>query len=1135
MGTIKICSLSNWQCNLYNSGFLTGVIALLLVATGCKNEKKLFEKMPSSETGIEFTNNITESREHNVFTYQYYYNGNGVAVGDVNNDGLTDVFITGNQTPSKLFINKGDFHFDDVTAKAGVTGKDAWKTGATMADVNGDGLLDIYVCYSGFGNEAERAEQLFINKGNNKEGIPAFVEKAAEYGLDAVGTYTSQAAFFDYDRDGDLDMFQLNHANEFYSPFFNTQRLRTLRHPQYGNRLYRNDNNHFTDVSDSAGIFGGGNNFGLGIAISDIDNDGWPDVLVSNDFHEQDYLYLNNRNGSFKEVCQQVFAHMSRNTMGLDIADFNNDLLPDVVTLDMLPEDNFRQKILQGPDEYDKYSLMVDSGYGHQNNRNMLQLHRGFGPDGLPVFSEIGQLAGVSNTDWSWASLFADFDNDGWKDLFVTNGYLRESTNLDFMRYEVAVALEEARSKGLDVTTTKGYMNNMPLYDLVKKMPSNRISNYMYANDGDLHFSNETVSWGLDEAGVSSGATYADLDNDGDLDLLVCNNNDPVWTYRNNTNELKQNNFIKVKLTGDRKNLFGIGAKVIVASEKGEQMQEMFPVRGYQSSVDYVLNFGLGKQSAVKEIKVIWSADSATIINNPKINSVVEIKKKDAVKFQAVSEVRPGLFADVSAASGIDFVQKENRYTDFKREFLIPYKLSRQGPKMANGDVNGDGLEDVYIGAPARQSSVLYLQTASGKFKRAASQPWEAEAISEDINSVFFDADNDKDLDLYVVSGGSEWMMPGVELQDRLYINNGKGNFTKAENVLPTEVISGTCVKAEDFDNDGDIDLFVGATAIPGHYPVSAGNMILRNDFDKGHIQFTDITKTIAGDVLFRAGMVTDAAWTDIDKDGWKDLVLAGGWMLVMIFHNEKGNKLTDISLAAGLDKSNGWWCKLLPADIDGDGDMDFILGNMGLNTQFKTSEQQPLIIYAYDFDNNGKLDPIMTWYIQGVSYPFNSRDEVTGQLPVLNKKFLRYADFGKATIDQLFPKEQLDKARKFYVYHTASSLLINNGGKFTLKALPGESQFSTVNAIAYKDCDGDGKEDILLTGNFYPFRVQQGQCDASLGTLLKGDGKGNFTVVQRSETNLYVPGDVRDMVELKDGVILISKNNSGVQVLKAR
>src|SRR5688572_19068371 len=506
-------------------------ILAMLTAIACRQEAKLFEMLPASQTGIDFTNNITETKEHNVFTYQYYYNGNGVAVGDVNNDGLTDVFITGNQMPSKLFINKGDFHFTDATAKAGVMGRDAWKTGATIADVNGDGLLDIYVCYSGFGTDEERAEQLFINKGNNKEGIPVFVEKAAELGIDAKGTYTSQAAFFDYDHDGDLDMFQLNHANEFYSPFFNTKRLRTLRHPQYGNRLYRNDNGHFNDISDSAGIFGGGNNFGLGIAISDINNDGWPDVLVSNDFHEQDYLYLNNRNGSFKEVCQQVFAHMSRNTMGLDIADFNNDLLHDVVTLDMLPEDYFRQKILQVPDEYDKYSLMVDSGYGHQNNRNMLQLHRGFGPDGLPVFSEIGQLAGVSNTDWSWASLFADFDNDGWKDLFVTNGYLRESTNLDFMRYEVAETLQQTVDKGLDVSTPQSYAANMPLYELVKKMPSTKISNYMYRNTGDLGFANETKTWGLDEPGVSSGATYVDLDNDGALDLIVCNNNDPVWIY----------------------------------------------------------------------------------------------------------------------------------------------------------------------------------------------------------------------------------------------------------------------------------------------------------------------------------------------------------------------------------------------------------------------------------------------------------------------------------------------------------------------------------------------------------------------------------------------------------------------------
>ncbi|HTD94662.1 MAG TPA: VCBS repeat-containing protein, partial [Chitinophagaceae bacterium] len=496
------------------------VIFLLLTVAACRQRgNKLFEKLSPGETGIEFNNTITEDKEHNVFTYQYYYNGNGVAIGDLNNDGLADIFFTGNQTPSKLFINRGNFHFDDVTATAGVAGKNAWRTGANIVDINGDGLLDIYVCYSGFGSDQDRAKQLFINKGKDKSGIPLFEEKAAEYGLDAPGTYTSQSAFFDYDMDGDLDMFLLDHANEFYSPFFNTRRLRTLRHPQYGNRLYRNDGGHFTDVSSEAGIFGGGNNFGLGIAVSDINNDGWPDVLVSNDFHEQDYLYLNNKNGTFAEVSQKVFAHMSRNTMGLDIADFNNDLLPDVVTLDMLPESNYRQKILQGADEYDKYNLMVDSGYGHQNNRNMLQLNQGFGPSGLPVFSEIGQLAGVSNTDWSWASLFADFDNDGYKDLFVTNGYLHESTNLDFMKYEVAAALQRAMEKGLDVSTPQSYARNMPLYDLVKKMPSSRISNYMFRNKRDLTFANESANWGLDDPSVSSGAAYADLDNDGDLDL----------------------------------------------------------------------------------------------------------------------------------------------------------------------------------------------------------------------------------------------------------------------------------------------------------------------------------------------------------------------------------------------------------------------------------------------------------------------------------------------------------------------------------------------------------------------------------------------------------------------------------------
>ncbi|MBC7902762.1 MAG: VCBS repeat-containing protein, partial [Gemmatimonadaceae bacterium] len=913
---------------------------MIFAACACNRPVKLFEKLSADDTGISFTNSITEDAEHNVFTYQYYYNGNGVAVGDVNGDGLTDVFFTGNQTPSKLFLNKGGFRFEDVTATSGVAGRNAWRTGASMVDINGDSLLDIYVCYSGFGTPEERANQLFINQGSGANGIPVFAEKAAEYGIDAPGTYTSQSAFFDFDRDGDLDMFLLNHANEFYSPFFNTRRLRTLRHPEYGNRLYRNDNGHFTDISEAAGIFGGGINFGLGISVSDINEDGWPDIFVSNDFHEQDYLYLNNKDGSFREVCQRVFGHMSRNTMGSDIADFNNDLLPDVYTLDMLPESNYRQKILQGADEYDKFNLMVDSGYGFQNNRNMLQLHKGYDSAGLPVFSEIGQLSGVSNTDWSWAALFADLDNDGKKDLFVSNGYLRESTNLDFMKYEVAQAMEQAREKGLDVSTVQGYAKNMPLYDLVRKMPSTKISNYAYRNNGDFNFSNETAGWGLDEVGVSSGATYADLDNDGALDLIVCNNNEPAWVYKNNSQKIDKNNFLKVKLEGNGKNVFGIGAKVVVKTDSGQQMQEMFPVRGYQSSVDYVLNFGLGKADEIKSVTVLWGGDSNTVVVAPSVNSTVVVKKRDAVRGGILAAAKPTIFEDLTAASGLNFTHRENHYVDFKNEFLIPYQLSRQGPKMAKGDVNGDGYEDLYIGGAKDQSGVLYLQDADGRLKQAASQPWIADAGSEDMGAVFFDADIDGDQDLFVSSGGNEWFYPGPWLQDRFYLNDGHGVFTRSTSVIPAEVYNGSTVAAADYDKDGDLDLFVGAGCIPGRYPTSAGNIILRNNLDKktGRFDFTDVTSSIAGNELFKAGMVNDAVWADMNGDGWQDIVIAGDWMPVMIFQSDKGRSFTAVK---SLDKTNGFWHKLLATDLDGDGDLDIAAGNLGTNTQYRTSVDQ--------------------------------------------------------------------------------------------------------------------------------------------------------------------------------------------------
>jgi hypothetical protein len=1106
----------------------------------CRQEHKLFEKLSAAKTGIDFKNTITETKEHNVFTYQYYYNGNGVAVGDLNEDGLTDIFFTGNQTPSKLYLNKGNLQFEDVTVKAGVAGKNAWRTGANMVDINGDGLLDIYVCYSGFGTDEDRANQLFINKGKDKDGIPVFTEQAAAYGVDAVGTYTSQSAFFDFDHDGDLDMFLLNHADEFYSPFFNTDHLRNLRHPKYGNRFYRNDDGVFKDISAAAGIYGSGLNFGLGISISDLNNDGWQDVFVSNDFHEQDFCYLNNHDGTFKEVAQQIFGHMSRNTMGMDIADYNNDLLPDVISLDMLPEGNYRQKILQGADEYDKYNLMVSSGYGHQNNRNMLQLNQGNSVNGSPVFSEIGQLAGVSNTDWSWAALFADFDNDGQKDLFVTNGYLRESTNLDFIKYEVSEAYNTAISKGLDVSTPETYARNMPLYDLVKKMPTTKISNYIFKNKGDLTFSNITTEWGLDEPGVSSGASYADLDNDGDLDLIVCNNNDPVWLYKNTTNDAGNKNYIKVKLQGNQKNTFALGAKVIVTTQSGVQMQEMSPVRGYQSSIDYVLNFGLGQDTKVKEIKVFWNADAVTIVSNPAINTAVKIYQSQGIPINAQVAKNAGILTDITESSGFKYSQAENEFVDFKREFLMPYELSRQGAKMSKGDVNGDGLEDVYIGGAAEHCGALYLQTANGQFKNSDPQPWLADAIFEDVGSAFFDADGDGDLDLYVVSGGNEWSAGSLGLQDRLYLNNGKGKFTREEAALPKEFFSGSCVKAADFDKDGDLDLFIGARVSPGNYPFSEGNMLLRNESERQNkkVHFVNITEEFAGNNFSKIGMVTDASWSDVDKDGWDDLVIVGDWMPVSVFKNNNGKKLSNITEKSGLDMSNGWWCKIVPADIDKDGDIDFILGNMGTNTQFKVSTIEPVVTYIDDFNNDGRMDPVMTWFIQGKSYPFNSRDELIEQMPGLNKKFLKYADFANATINEIVGKEQADKAKKFYIYETKTSILVNNNGTFQLKALPIEAQFSMMNGILYKDFDDDGKEDILLSGNFYAYRAQQGKCDASIGLLLKGDGKGGFIPVKRTTVGAFIDGDIRDMVEVKGlhrSTILVSKNNAPVQVLEEK
>ena len=1051
------------------------------------------------------------------------YNGAGVAVGDVNKDGFTDIYFTANQGENKLYMNKGDLKFEDISAAAGVVGKGGWKTGVSMADVNGDGLLDIYVCYSGKGDKQSRSNQLFINNGV-QNGIPSFTDKAREYGLDAPGTNSTQAIFFDSDRDGDLDMFLLNHATSFYSPFFNTLKLRTKRHNFFSNYLFRNDGAHFTDVSEKAGIKGGGNNFGLGVAVSDINNDGWPDLYYTNDYEEQDFLLLNNHDGTFKDVTKQSIAHISKYGMGCDVADCNNDGLMDILVLDMMPEDNKRQKLLRGPDEYDKYNLLVDSGYFHQNMRNTLQLNHGIDTSGTPHFSEIGQLANLSNTDWSWAPLFADFDNDGQKDLFITNGFWRDYTSMDFLAFNV-----------------DDYKKSHPAgplgYDLVSQLPQTKISNYIFQNKGNLQFEDKTDDWGIQFPVVSHGAVYADLDNDGDLDLVINNLGAMATVYRNNSEKNKSNHFLDIQLQDTGLNKSAIGARVEIESASGtKQVAEMQPVRGFQSSVDRIIHFGLGSDSLVKKITITWPDGKVSAINNIYSNKTITIKEQNAIYGIRKNEKAPSLFNDITVNSGISFAQTENQFIDFKSEFLLPWQLSKQGPRLAKADINGDGLEDVFIGAPMGQAAQLYLQTAYEKFTLSPSQPWVADLLCEDIQPVFFDADNDGDKDLYVVSGGNEPHQSITEMQDRLYINDGKGNFAKAIDALPPMTTSKSCVASADFDRDGKLDLFVGGRLVVGKYGLSPESYLLKNETVGKKIKFANVIASSAPS-LKKAGMVTDAVWQDINKDGWPDLFVVGEWMPVQIFINNKG-KLESQTDQYGLTNSGGLWTRIFPGDYDNDGDMDFILGNLAPNTQFRASVHLPMTLYVNDFLKNGVNVPVLCYYIQGVNYPYASRDEITELMPILKKKFLHYADYATATPKDIFTKKQEIGMLELKVQTLKNSWLENNGnGKLELKELPVASQFSPLFGAVQADYNHDGTTEVFAAGNFYPFRVQLGREDAGKGVLLNNDGKGNFTVKGNYSAGVVVDGDIRDMIAVKTKtektILVIAKNNEHVQVIK--
>ncbi len=1099
-----------------------------------QQNKTLFSLMSEKETGISFLNSIKEDDSLNVFRYEYLYNGAGIGIGDFNNDGLNDVFFSGNTTANKLFLNKGNFRFTDITNAAKVGGNGTWSTGVSIADVNSDGLMDIYTGHSGkFDDPKKLSNELFINQGL-KDGVPFFKESAKEYGLDAPGTQSTQAAFFDYDNDGDLDMFLLNHSNHTYNPFLNTRKIRSTPDFNFGNRLFRNDrdakgNMHFTDVTLQAGIVNNALNFGLSVTISDINQDGWPDIYTTSDYTEKDCYYVNNRNGTFTESLSKSFAHISKYAMGADIADYNNDTRPDVFTLDMLPEDNHRQKLLKGPDEYDQYHLLLDSGYYHQQMRNMLQLNQGTDEKGNVRFSEIGQMAGVSNTDWSWSGLLADFDNDGWKDLFVSNGYLRDYTDLDFLKYTVADAKAAAIKQG---------NFNFQTLDLVKKMPSNKLSNYIFKNNHDLTFSDKTVDWGISKPAISNAAAYADLDNDGDLDLIVCNNNEPALVYRNNAREIVYNHYIKLRFKGEGLNTKAYGTKATLITSSTKQYLELYPVRSYQSTVTQELLFGFPVKDSIQKIVVEWPDNKETLLENVKADQTLELKQPDAsIKSKQNFTQSSKMFTDVTANSAIAFKHAENDFIDFKDEVLLPYQLSRQGPALAKADVNGDGLEDIFIGGAIGQAGILYLQTNDDRFIVSPSQTWIADSASEDVNAVFFDADKDGDMDLYVVSGGNEYADQSPEYADRLYINDGKGNFTKNVEALPAMLSRKQAIAEGDFDNDGDIDLFIGGRGVPGSFPLPSASYILRNDTRNGIPRFTDVTAEVCP-ALQKPGMVTAAQWVDINNDHYPELVIAGDWMPVFLFNNNKG-KLEDISLKSGLNNLNGMWSSLAATDADGDGDIDFILGNCGYNDQFsKTNKDHPLQLYVNDFDDNGTIDPIMCYYIQGKSYPMVSRDELLDQVVSLKKKYITYKDYADATINDIFSKEKIRQAQILHCDELASGILVNDGkNNFSFKPFPLEAQVSKIFGFAADDFDKDGRKDILCAGNFYPYRVQLGRSDASLGLLLKGSPDGKFSPVDPSLSGVYIDGDVRAMVQIKNksgtDLIVVAKNDNAVQVLK--
>ena len=1094
-------------------------LILLIVIVSCRHEKETtFTSLDSGHSNIHFNNQIVENDSINQLDIENVYNGGGVGTGDFNNDGLPDIFFTGNLVQSRLYLNRGDLVFEDITDEAGINGKGKWCRGVAVVDINNDGWQDIYISVTLRKKPEERRNLLYVNQGLNNNNIPVFKEMSEEYGLDD-DSHSTQAVFFDYDNDDDLDMYLVvNEINQRFSPYMFRPVLKNGLNTSSG-KLYRNDwsdsLNHpiFTDVSLQAGIQTEG--YGHSAAITDFNNDGWKDIYVSNDFLTNDLLWINNCDGTFTDQITTYFKHTSANSMGNDVGDINNDGLQDVVTLDMNPEDNYRKKMMLLPNSYQTYQNTERYGYSYQYVRNTLQLNQGPRMEndsaGLPIFSEIGYYAGITATDWSWSPLLMDFDNDGYRDLLICNGFPRDITDHDFAVFRNKAWLTATQS------------------EILMQIPEVKLHNYVYKNNRDLTFSDVSDEWGMGIPTFSNGAAYADLDLDGDLDIIISNINDKASLYRNNSREMHKgsSHFLRVRLTGSKTNYTGSGAIVEIWYDNGKtQIWENNPYRGYLSTVESIAHFGLGNTAIVDSLRIRWQNGKSQMLRNIEVNRLIVADLADAgSEFSAEDEslIEKSLFSDVTEDLEIDYIQKENDFVDFNIQKLIPHKLSEYGPALASGDIDGNGLDDIITGGSSNHSAQLFFQQKDGSFKMEALLPnTSTPKIWDDTGILLFDADNDGDLDLYIASGGFENENNNPAYMDHFYVNNGKGKFSEDPDAIPVNFGSKFCVRAADFDKDGDLDLFIAGRVDPWHWPRPVSSIILRNDSEPGQIKFTDITKDVAADLL-NIGLVCDALFTDFDNDGWVDLVLAGEFMPVTMLKNNKGH-FKNITSETGISHHTGWWNSIAPGDFDNDGDIDYLLGNLGLNSFYQVSPEHPVSVYASDFDNNGNYDAFPSIYLPTSQkdttwreYPVHTRDDAVKQMISLRSKFQNYKSYAIATVDELFSEEQLKNSLVVRANYLKSSFCRNDGNnKFTITSLPMQAQLSILNGMITDDFDGDGNLDVLINGNDWGTEVSVGRYDALNGLLLKGDGKGNFESLTILESGVYIPGNGKAMVSLR-------------------